>query len=165
MYARTSSPTGSDQSERLHTEFVSDMLPASLMRMAASKTTGPTLTANHIHPAPLISASLSTSSPASNLVQTEVDNNGIATVSICVRFNKAGNVSNQADFEEGNLAILFPGKACQGPGQLPQPGTSAGGKILRRAVPAANRCEKEIFCNSCKLRRASGTPCRSWVRR
>ena len=84
MYARTSSPTGSDQSERLHTEFVSDMLPASLMRMAASKTTGPTLTANHIHPAPLISASLSTSCPASNLVQTEVDNNGIATVSICV---------------------------------------------------------------------------------
>ena len=45
-----------------------------------------------------------------------------------------------ADFEEGNLAILFPGKACQGPGQLPQPGTSSGGKILRGAVPSANRC-------------------------
>ena len=84
---------------------------------------------------------------------------------ICVRFDKAGNFSNRADFEEGNLAILCPGKACQGPGQLPQPGTSSGGKILRRPVPAANRCEKEIFCNSCKLRRASGTPCRSWVRR
>ena len=160
MYARTPSPTGSDQSERSHTEFVSDMLPASLLKMAASKTASPTLAANLIHPAPLISASLSTSSPVSNLVQTEIDNNGIATVSICVRFDKAGNFSNRADF-----AILCPGKACQGPGQLPQPGTSSGGKILRRPVPAANRCEKEIFCNSCKLRRASGTPCRSWVRR
>ena len=160
MYARTPSPTGSDQSERPRTEFVSDMLPASLLRMAASKTANPTLTANLIHPAPLISAFLSTSCPASNLVQTEVDNNGIATVSW-----KAGKFSKGADFEEGNLTILFPGKACQGPGQLPQPGTSSGGKILRRPVPAANRCEKEIFCNSCKLRRASGTPCRSWVRR
>ena len=84
---------------------------------------------------------------------------------MCVRFNKAGNFSNSVDYEEGNLAILFPGKACQGPGQLPQPGTSSGGKILRGAVPSANRCEKEIFCNSWKLRRASGTPCRSWVRR
>ena len=165
MYARTPSPTGSDQSERPRTESVSDMLPASLLRMAASKTASPTLMANLIHPAPLISASLSTSRPASNLVQTEVDNNGIATVSICVRFDKSGNFSNRADFEEGNLAILFPGKACQGPSQLPQPGTSSGGKILRGAVPAANRCEKEIWCNKCKLRRASGTPCRSWVRR
>ena len=69
------------------------------MRMAASKTASPTLTANLIHAAPLISASLSTSSPASNLVQTEVDNNGIATVSIFVRFNKAANFSNRADFE------------------------------------------------------------------
>ena len=84
MYARTPSPTGSDQSERPRTEFVSDMLPASLLRMAASKTANPTLTANLIHPAPLISAFLSTSCPASNLVQTEVDNNGIATVSIYV---------------------------------------------------------------------------------
>jgi len=58
------------------------MLPASLMRMAASKTASPTLTANLIHPAPLISAFLSTSCPASNLVQTEVDNNGIATVKL-----------------------------------------------------------------------------------
>ena len=165
MYARTPSPTGSNQSQRTHTESVSDMLPASLLKMAASKTASPTLTANLIHPAPLISAFLSTSCPASNLVQTEVDNNGIATVSICVRFNKAGKFLNQADFEKGNLATLFLGKACQGPGQLPQPGTSAGGKILRRSVPAANRCEKEIFCNSCKLRRASGTSCRSWVRR
>ena len=74
-------------------------------------------------------------------------------------FFKSGKI------EEDNLAILCPGKACQGPGQLPQPGTSSGGKILRQPVPAANRCEKEIFCNSCKLRRASGTPCRSWVRR
>ena len=93
-------------------DLVSDMLPASLRRLAASKTASPTLTANLIHPAPLISAFLSTSCPASNLVQTEVDNNGIATVSICVRFDKAGNFSNRADFEEGNLAILCLGKAC-----------------------------------------------------
>ena len=101
--------------ERLHTEFISDMLPASLLRMAASKTANPTLTANLIHPAPLISAFLSTSCPASNLVQTEVDNNGIATVSICVRFDKAGNFSNRAKLKKIILRFCAQVKLARAP--------------------------------------------------
>ena len=65
--------------ERPLFDLVSDnMIPTSLMR-AVSKTPTCSLI-SHLHPSTL-SASLSTTSPATSLVQAEVDSKGIATVS------------------------------------------------------------------------------------
>ena len=97
-------------------DFVSDnMLPTSLMR-AVSKTSTYSLI-SHLPSStlPSLSASLSTTSPASSLVQTEVDDKGIATVlANCVLLNKY------------SFILLKIGKAGQGPCQLPQPWTPWG---------------------------------------
>ena len=83
MYKRTQAPTGLQQRSQRDFlfEFLSDnMLPTSLMRAVSKTSTCSLIPHLPSSTLPSLSASLSTTSPASSLVQTEVDNMGIATV-------------------------------------------------------------------------------------
>ena len=147
MYKRTQAYTGLQQRSQRDFlfELLSDnMLPTSLMRAVSKTSTCSLIPHLPSSTLPSLSASLSTTSPASSLVQTEVDNMGIATV-------LANHVLGLQGVDEKQFHD-FLGKAGQGSCQLPQPWTSSGENLdwhaklfcLLRFPSLVNTCESLV---------------------